>query len=178
MFDAEHALQSKGNLSTTFTEGQTCERVLKCHRKRTKRIITEESPDAFLTVAEVHDEVLLCLTISALINLSSQDGAVIQHDLRTSHRCDRDRGTCPPPLVKLPFDLSTIALSPLAPYLIVVAGEAPHVCVTIRCLLRHHQQAYRDISLTGGRLEGPYKLSGVCHAMMHLLSLVCEDLGG
>lgn len=51
VFDAEHALLSTER-SSKFTERQTCIRVLKCHKKRTKRIITEESPDAFLTVAE------------------------------------------------------------------------------------------------------------------------------
>ncbi|VDB85382.1 unnamed protein product [Peniophora sp. CBMAI 1063] len=76
-------------------------RVLRCHTARTKRIVTEESEDVFLTVAE--------------------DGTVRQHDLRASHRC---RSGCPAPLVKLRTDLSTLALSPLSPWLFVVAGEA------------------------------------------------------
>lgn len=56
-----------------------------------------------------------------------QDGEVRQHDLRTSHSCAR--GSCPAPLVKLPHELSTIALSPLTPYQFVVAGESPFVSV-------------------------------------------------
>ncbi|KZV75173.1 WD40 repeat-like protein [Peniophora sp. CONT] len=78
-------------------------RVLKCHTKRTKRIVTEESEDVFLTVAE--------------------DGTVRQHDLRAAHRC---RSGCPAPLVHLRTDLSTLALSPLSPWLFVVAGEASY----------------------------------------------------
>ena len=54
----------------------------------------------------------------------AEDGTVRQHDLRASHRC---RTGCPAPLVKLETDLSTLALSPLTPWLFVVAGEAPYV---------------------------------------------------
>ncbi|KAH8118555.1 WD40 repeat-like protein [Phellopilus nigrolimitatus] len=107
VFDVERALTTVGQgPELHFSERDTCIRVLKCHSGRTKRIVTEESSDTFLTVAE--------------------DGAVRQHDLRTPHRCTRTRGICPPPLVQLPHDLSTLALSPLAPYTFVVAGESPH----------------------------------------------------
>lgn len=34
---------------------QSCRRVLRCHEGRVKRIVTENSPDLFLTVAEVID---------------------------------------------------------------------------------------------------------------------------
>ncbi|OBZ70201.1 hypothetical protein A0H81_10030 [Grifola frondosa] len=61
-------------------------------------------PDRFLTVAE--------------------DGTVRQHDLRVPHNCLG--GSCPPPLVKLNHELSTLALSPLTPYQFVVAGESPY----------------------------------------------------
>ncbi|KAL5527685.1 hypothetical protein ACEPAG_6486 [Sanghuangporus baumii] len=106
VFDAEHALTAVPNgKGSEFSERETCIRVFKCHSGRTKRIVTEESPDVFLTVAE--------------------DGAVRQHDLRMQHQCDR-RGQCPPPLVTLPHDLSALALSPLAPHLFVVAGESPY----------------------------------------------------
>lgn len=53
-----------------------------------------------------------------------------QHDLRTSHSCTS--GTCPAPLVELPHELSTIALSPLTPYQFVVGGESPYVRVDLR----------------------------------------------
>lgn len=56
-----------------------------------------------------------------------QDGEVRQHDLRTPHSCGR--GGCPAPLVKLPHELSTIALSPLTPYQFVVGGESSFVSV-------------------------------------------------
>jgi len=52
---------------------------------------------------------------------------VRQHDLRTSHSCSS--GACPAPLVELPHELSTIALSPLTPYQFVVGGESPYVRV-------------------------------------------------
>jgi len=71
-----------------------------------KRIITENSPDYFLTVSE--------------------DGTVRQHDLRTPHKCSRKDEACPSPLLQLPFNLSTIALSPLTPYNFVVAGDSPY----------------------------------------------------
>lgn len=58
-----------------------------------------------------------------------QDGTVRQHDLRTPHTCSS--GACPAPLVRLPHDLSALALSPLAPYQFVVAGESPYVCTAI-----------------------------------------------
>lgn len=96
--------QSPTGSEMEYTTRESCIRVLRCHTGRTKRIITEDSPDLFLTVAE--------------------DGQVRQHDLRTSHSCTS--GACPAPLVKLPHELSTIALSPLTPYQFVVGGESPY----------------------------------------------------
>lgn len=96
--------QSPTGSEMEYTTRESCIRVLRCHTGRTKRIITEDSPDLFLTVAE--------------------DGQVHQHDLRTSHSCTS--GACPAPLVKLPHELSTIALSPLTPYQFVVGGESPY----------------------------------------------------
>lgn len=54
VFDVERALStnSKGR-EVEFNTRDTCIRVLRCHSKRTKRIVTEESPDKFLSVAEV-----------------------------------------------------------------------------------------------------------------------------
>jgi len=54
---------------------------------------------------------------------------VRQHDLRTPHTCGR--GDCPAPLVRLPHELSAIALSPLTPYQFVVGGESPFVSIVI-----------------------------------------------
>ncbi|KAL6299681.1 WD40 repeat-like protein [Sparassis latifolia] len=93
---------SLGN-ETELTTRQANIRILRCHSGRVKRIVTEESPDLFLTVSE--------------------DGTVRQHDLRVSHGCQS--GSCPTPLVRLDHELSTLALSPLTPYQFIVAGESP-----------------------------------------------------
>ncbi|RDB22735.1 WD repeat protein iqw1 [Hypsizygus marmoreus] len=105
VFDiGEDALASSNGRETSYSARQSCIGVLQCHRDRVKRIVTEYSPDLFLSVGE--------------------DGSVRQHDLRTPHECSR--GSCPPPLVKVNHELSTLALSPLTPYQFVVAGESPY----------------------------------------------------
>ncbi|KAG7096934.1 hypothetical protein E1B28_004333 [Marasmius oreades] len=76
----------------------------RCHTDRVKRIVTENSPDLFLTVSE--------------------DGTVRQHDLRTPHSCRS--GSCSPPILNVEHELSTLALSPLTPYQLVVAGSSPY----------------------------------------------------
>ncbi|KAI6164896.1 WD40 repeat-like protein [Pisolithus thermaeus] len=104
VFDVGEAVgRSPTGSEMTYTTNEACKRVLRCHSGRTKRIVTEDSPDLFLTVSE--------------------DGTVRQHDLRTSHVCGGHG--CPAPLVKLPHELSTIALSPLTPYQFAVGGESP-----------------------------------------------------
>ncbi|KAI0320808.1 WD repeat-containing protein [Amylostereum chailletii] len=105
VFDAMAAASiSSSGPEASYNAGDCSLRVLRCHSRPTKRIVTEDSPDLFLTVAE--------------------DGTVRQHDLRAPpHACRRG---CPPPLVKLPIDLSTLARSPLTPYQFVVAGESPY----------------------------------------------------
>jgi WD repeat-containing protein 42A len=104
VFDVGEAVgQSPTGSEMEYTTRESCIRILRCHDRRTKRIITEDSPDLFLTVAE--------------------DGQVRQHDLRTSHSCTSG---CPAPLATLPHELSTIALSPLTPYQFVVGGESPY----------------------------------------------------
>ena len=50
--DAEIA-SSASALETTYDIRPDTTRVLRCHRGRVKRLVTEESPDIFLTVAEV-----------------------------------------------------------------------------------------------------------------------------
>ncbi|KAJ8086654.1 hypothetical protein PM082_005477 [Marasmius tenuissimus] len=77
---------------------------LHCHSGRVKRIVTENSPDLFLTVAE--------------------DGTVRQHDLRAPHTCRS--GSCPAPILSVDHELSTIGVSPLTPYQLVVAGLSPY----------------------------------------------------
>ncbi|RXK39423.1 hypothetical protein M231_03256 [Tremella mesenterica] len=77
-------------------------RILKCHRDRTKRIATENSPHLFMTVSE--------------------DGTVRQHDLRIHHRC---KDECPDPLFRAPgeVDLYSLSVSLPAPYMFAVAGR-------------------------------------------------------
>ncbi|KZT26871.1 WD40 repeat-like protein [Neolentinus lepideus HHB14362 ss-1] len=89
---------------TEYNTGEACIRVFRCHSGATKRIVTEESPDTFLTVSE--------------------DGTVRQNDLRHPHVCGSD--SCPPPLIRLRHDLYSIGVSPLTPYQFVVAGESPY----------------------------------------------------
>jgi hypothetical protein len=97
--------------------------VIRCHSEATKRVLLDDSPDHFLTVAE--------------------DGRVRQHDLRARpHQCRRNNGwrqtrgdldSCGPPLVRLPHELHSISSSPLAPHQFVVAGDSPYVsCPTSR----------------------------------------------
>ncbi|KAF8195853.1 WD40-repeat-containing domain protein [Mycena galopus ATCC 62051] len=93
-----------GPPASPLSSRHTCTHRLQCHDDRVKRIATEDSPHLFLTVAE--------------------DGAVRQHDLRVHHQCNYD--SCPPPLIKLDFELSALSLSPLTPFQFVVAGGSPY----------------------------------------------------
>ncbi|KAG6890349.1 hypothetical protein C0992_002174 [Termitomyces sp. T32_za158] len=106
VFDiGESAFTASANgKETTYSARQSLIHRLRCHDDRVKRIVTEHSPDLFLTVGE--------------------DGTVRQHDLRASHNCWRE--PCPSPLVKVNHELSTLSLSPLTPHLFVVAGESPY----------------------------------------------------
>ncbi|EIM88452.1 WD40 repeat-like protein [Stereum hirsutum FP-91666 SS1] len=104
VFDTAGAVSQADPMGSSETHyHDCCLRVFRCHKGRTKRVVTEESSDLFMTVGE--------------------DGTVRQHDLRVPHRCSSG---CPPPLVKLHREMSTLALSPLRPYQIVVAGESPY----------------------------------------------------
>ncbi|KAH9951583.1 WD40 repeat-like protein [Amylocystis lapponica] len=100
----EAAMNAGNGSSPEYTSRQAHVRTLRCHTARTKRIVTEESPDLFLTVSE--------------------DGTVRQHDLRIPHNCNA--GACSAILARVNCELSTLALSPLTPYQFVVAGESPY----------------------------------------------------
>lgn len=80
--------------------------MLKCHRDRTKRIATENSPHLFLTVSE--------------------DGTVRQHDLRRPHQC---KAECPEPLFHAPrgVDLYSLSVSTVTPHIFAVAGRTDSV---------------------------------------------------
>ncbi|CAA7259796.1 unnamed protein product [Cyclocybe aegerita] len=108
VFDVQSAL-APTNVAQDLTEtvlstNQSCIRVIRCHSDRVKRVVVEESSDLFLSLSE--------------------DGTVRQHDLRTSHSCRGE--SCPTPLVEIGHELSTISLSPLTPYQLVVAGRSPY----------------------------------------------------
>nr|GAT59468.1 WD40 repeat-like protein [Mycena chlorophos] len=107
-------------------EGHECTHQLTCHRDRTKRIVTEDSPHLFLTVSE--------------------DGSVRQHDLRNRHDCHAR--ACPPPLLKLDIELSTIALSPLTPYQFVVAGESEYGYLFDRRFLQADDESIVENGMT------------------------------
>ena len=94
-------------------------RVLRCHRDRTKRIATENSPSLFLTVSE--------------------DGTVRQHDLRRPHRC---RDECPDPLFRAPrgIDLYSLSVSTVTPHMFAVAGMTDVVSLAMLSVFR--VQAY------------------------------------
>ncbi|KAI0750806.1 WD40 repeat-like protein [Daedaleopsis nitida] len=118
----DHTRAAGSSTSTGETEYGIREatiRVLRCHDGRTKRIVTEDSPDLFLTVAE--------------------DGSVRQHDLRVFHSCRAE--SCPAPLVQVNHELSTVALSPLTPYQFVVAGNSPYGYLFDR---RHAGRRFRE----------------------------------
>lgn len=89
-----------------------------------KRIITQDSPSYFLSVSEDH--------------------SVRSHDLRVPHTCalGSQSTSCPPPLIKLPYRLSTMATSPLTPWLFVVAGEMPLAYLFDRRMLGNTEERW------------------------------------
>ncbi|GAA5906649.1 uncharacterized protein JCM6883_004543 [Sporobolomyces salmoneus] len=117
-----------------------CTQVIHCHGDRVKRISTEPySPSLFLTCSE--------------------DGSVRQHDLRSTHRCQRSflrayRGSgesgdgCPQPLANYGREmrLYSLSLSKLQPHLFTVAGTSPFAYLHDRRMLR--TPMIRDWSIT------------------------------
>ncbi|KAH6914871.1 WD repeat-containing protein [Coprinopsis sp. MPI-PUGE-AT-0042] len=103
VFDASTALEVNASLETAFSARQSSIRLLRCHKDRVKKIVTEDSPDVFLSLSE--------------------DGTVRQHDLRVDHSC---RQGCPAALLEMPIELSTISMSPRTPYQFVVAGYSQY----------------------------------------------------
>jgi hypothetical protein len=135
--DGTTGISGGQDAGTHYDVEDHCLRVLKCHHDRVKRIVTEESPDLFLTISEVRRTPALR---AATILIFRQDGTARQHDLRVPHQCMS--GECPAPLVKLPAELMSISLSPLTPYQFVVGGESPYVCIYV-----HFQRIASNSSL-------------------------------
>ncbi|TFK23275.1 WD repeat-containing protein [Coprinopsis marcescibilis] len=104
IFDATTPLEVRDGKETTFAARECTVRIIRCHTERVKKLVVEESPDVFLSLSE--------------------DATVRQHDLRTSHFCRE--GECPAPLLRMDHELSTLSMSPVAPYQFVVAGESPY----------------------------------------------------
>lgn len=107
VFDVKAALPlaiTSDHVETEYSTAQTCIAIIRCHSDAVKKIVTEDSPDLFLSVSE--------------------DGTVRQHDLRTHHDCSEER--CPTPLVSMRQELTSLSVSSLFPYQFVVAGESPY----------------------------------------------------
>jgi hypothetical protein len=117
--DIGHGPVSGTELETHNATATANVATFRCHSQATKRVLLEDSPDTFLSVAE--------------------DGRVRQHDLRAPpHPCrsgnvrrrrfgssgDPDLEPCGPPLVQVPHSLTAISSSPLVPHHFVVAGES------------------------------------------------------
>lgn len=160
---------------TNHSTTESLFRVIRCHSGRVKRIVVEQSPDLFLTVAEVCYLLHYYPRRFTLNPLDIQDGSVRQHDLRTSHTCNF--GTCPTPLVKLPHDLSTIALSPLTPYQFVVGGESPYACISTAAVKGTATEEFRRaICSIGGKRDVFFKKNGESRQALMILRLVCGVL--
>lgn len=75
VFDVKTASASavSDRLETQYSVKQSCINILRCHEERVKRIITEDSPDLFLSVSEVSfgSEDHLCKWTSFLHHLNS-----------------------------------------------------------------------------------------------------------
>ncbi|KDR83708.1 hypothetical protein GALMADRAFT_54302 [Galerina marginata CBS 339.88] len=104
----------RGDIQTDYSAAQCCIRVIRCHHGAVKKIVTEESPDLFLSVSE--------------------DGSVRQHDLRTFHTCGTE--SCPAPLVEIGHETSALSLSALTPYQFITSGVRPYAYLFDRRHLR------------------------------------------
>lgn len=82
-----------------------------------------------------------------------------QHDLRAPHNCGPN--SCPTPLVQLDQELCTLSLSPLTPYQIVVAGDAPYVSLILYDLHGGHLIFLRVTFTIVGTLALHWKPLGV-----------------
>lgn len=126
-----------------LSDGNTNARVYRSHADRVKRIVTESSPNVFLTCSE--------------------DGEVRQFDLRLpssaypaprggrglfARRARHDSSNVPPPLIsykKFNLDLNTISCSGSQPHYIALGGAHLH------CFLHDRRMLGRDLLAERGR---------------------------
>ncbi|KAL9101596.1 MAG: hypothetical protein Q9163_003157 [Psora crenata] len=125
--------------------GNTNARIYRSHADRVKRIVTESSPNLFLTCSE--------------------DGEVRQFDLRLpssayppprggrgflAHRSDHDNTNVPPPLIsykRFNLELNTISCSASQPHYIALGGSHLH------CFLHDRRMLGRDMDTERGNPE-------------------------
>ncbi|WVR00334.1 hypothetical protein IAU59_007477 [Kwoniella sp. CBS 9459] len=118
-----------GELDGSGGDGVT---ILRCHKDRTKRISTENSPYLFLTVSE--------------------DGTVRQHDLRRPHTC---RSECPDPLFYAPrgVDLYSLSVSTVTPHMFTVAGRTDCAYVCDRRMLHRQTPSWGQHVRSSGQVH-------------------------
>nr|XP_018260705.1 uncharacterized protein I303_06420 [Kwoniella dejecticola CBS 10117]OBR82863.1 hypothetical protein I303_06420 [Kwoniella dejecticola CBS 10117] len=111
--------------------------ILKCHKDRTKRIATENSPYLFLTVSE--------------------DGTVRQHDLRRPHTC---RSQCPEPLFYAPkgVDLYSLSVSTVTPHIFAVAGRTDTAFICDRRMIPRQTPSWGPHIRSSGQVHCVRKL--------------------
>lgn len=126
-----------------LSDGNTNARIYRSHADRVKRIVTESSPNLFLTCSE--------------------DGEVRQFDLRLpsssyppprggrgflAHRADHDNTNVPPPLIsykRFNLDLNTISCSASQPHYIALGGAHLHCFLHDRRMLGRNKEEEHGI---------------------------------
>nr|XP_019044312.1 hypothetical protein I302_07596 [Kwoniella bestiolae CBS 10118]OCF23242.1 hypothetical protein I302_07596 [Kwoniella bestiolae CBS 10118] len=136
VFEVERLVRDSatGELKGERGDGVT---ILKCHKDRTKRIATENSPYLFLTVSE--------------------DGTVRQHDLRRPHTC---RSQCPEPLFYAPkgVDLYSLSVSTVTPHVFAVAGRTDCAFICDRRMLPRQTPSWGPNIRSSGQVHCVRKL--------------------
>ncbi|WWC71849.1 uncharacterized protein I206_105808 [Kwoniella pini CBS 10737] len=136
VFEVERLVRntSSGELIGARGDGVT---ILRCHKDRTKRIATENSPYLFLTVSE--------------------DGTVRQHDLRRPHTC---RSQCPEPLFYAPkgVDLYSLSVSTVTPHIFAVAGRTDTAYICDRRMLPRQTPSWGPHTRSSGQVHCVRKL--------------------
>ncbi|KAK6909578.1 hypothetical protein I203_103599 [Kwoniella mangroviensis CBS 8507] len=136
VFEVERLVRdtATGELKGERGDGVT---ILKCHKDRTKRIATENSPYLFLTVSE--------------------DGTVRQHDLRRPHTC---RSQCPEPLFYAPkgVDLYSLSVSTVTPHIFAVAGRTDSAFICDRRMLPRQNPSWGPNIRSSGQVHCVRKL--------------------